>query len=66
MILKAQHDFDIDLSSSILIGDKQSDIEAGEKAGVGITTLFQSGQNTVMPFAIDNSKIFIPTSDKNI
>lgn len=35
MILKAQKDFDIDLSKSILIGDKQSDIEAGKRAGVG-------------------------------
>ena len=35
MILKAQKDFDIDLSQSILIGDKESDIEAGKKAGVG-------------------------------
>lgn len=35
MILKAQKDFDIDLSQSILIGDKQSDIEAGKRANVG-------------------------------
>lgn len=35
MILKAQKDFDIDLSKSILIGDKQSDIEAGKRANVG-------------------------------
>lgn len=35
MILKAAKDFNIDLSQSILIGDKQSDIEAGTRAGVG-------------------------------
>ena len=34
MILKAAKDFNIDLSQSILIGDKQSDIEAGKRAGV--------------------------------
>lgn len=35
MILKAAKDFNIDLSQSILIGDKESDIEAGKNAGVG-------------------------------
>lgn len=35
MILKAQKDFDIDLSQSILIGDKETDIEAGKRANVG-------------------------------
>ena len=34
MILKAQTDFNIDLEKSILIGDKQSDIDAGIKAGI--------------------------------
>lgn len=35
MVLKAQKDFDINLSQSILVGDKLSDIEAGLAAGVG-------------------------------
>ena len=35
MIFKARADFDIDLHNSILIGDKESDIEAGRRAGVG-------------------------------
>ncbi len=39
MILKAQHDFDIDLNQSILIGDKQSDIEAGNRAGIKVNIL---------------------------
>lgn len=43
MILKAQKDFDIDLSKSILIGDKQSDIDAGESAGVGDCRLVGGG-----------------------
>ena len=34
MILQAQIDFDLDLSSSVLIGDKISDIEAGAAAGI--------------------------------
>jgi len=36
MILQAAKEFDLDLSNSILIGDKESDVEAGEKAGVGM------------------------------
>jgi D-glycero-D-manno-heptose 1,7-bisphosphate phosphatase len=34
MILKAAHDFDIDIENSILIGDKDSDILAGKNAGI--------------------------------
>ena len=35
MILEAELDFDIDLKSSVLIGDKISDIKAGLSAGIG-------------------------------
>ena len=34
MLLSAAKDFDIDLSQSVLIGDKQSDIDAGSNAGI--------------------------------
>ena len=34
MIMKAQADFDIDLVNSVLVGDKDSDIEAGRAAGI--------------------------------
>lgn len=40
MILKACDEFDIDLTNSILIGDKVSDITAGRRAGVGRNILF--------------------------
>jgi D-glycero-D-manno-heptose 1,7-bisphosphate phosphatase len=40
MILQAQKDFSIDLGSSILIGDKVSDIQAGITAGVGTNLLY--------------------------
>lgn len=39
MIFQAQSDFDIDLSISMLIGDKKSDIQAGVAAGVGTNLL---------------------------
>ena len=42
MILQAQKDFFIDLNSSVLIGDKVSDIQAGISAGVGTNLLFSS------------------------
>ena len=35
MILRAQADFDLDLDRSVLVGDKESDIQAGRAAGVG-------------------------------
>ena len=40
MILQAQKDLSIDLSRSVLIGDKVSDIQAGTAAGVGTNLLF--------------------------
>ena len=39
MILEAELDFGIDLKSSVLIGDKISDIKAGLAAGIGKTIL---------------------------
>jgi D-glycero-D-manno-heptose 1,7-bisphosphate phosphatase len=43
MILQAQKDLAIDLSLSILIGDKFSDIQAGNAAGVGTSLLLAPG-----------------------
>lgn len=43
MILKAIDEYDIDPSSSILIGDKESDMAAGEAAGIS-KLLFLSDQ----------------------
>lgn len=39
MLLRAQSELDLDMASSILIGDKLSDIEAGRAAGVGTQIL---------------------------
>lgn len=40
MIEQALNDFDIDLSCSYIIGDKESDIEAGINGGIKTTILF--------------------------
>lgn len=42
MILQAQKNLSIDLSRSVLIGDKASDIQAGISANVGTNLLFAS------------------------
>lgn len=42
MILEAKRDFDIDMSKSIIVGDRASDIETGKRAGVK-TILVNSG-----------------------
>lgn len=39
MILRAAEEFDVDLSRSVLVGDKDTDIQAGIAAGVGINLL---------------------------
>jgi D-glycero-D-manno-heptose 1,7-bisphosphate phosphatase len=40
MILQAAREFDVDLSRSVLVGDKESDIQAGISAGVGFNILY--------------------------
>ena len=42
MILQAAEEFNLDLSQSILIGDKTGDIEAGKKAGLKKNYLIKS------------------------
>ncbi|MBS7526610.1 HAD family hydrolase [Fusibacter paucivorans] len=39
MLFKAKEEFDIDLKNSIIIGDKDSDMEAGRRAGIGLLLL---------------------------
>ncbi len=43
MLHRAQKDCQIDLSESILVGDKESDIQAGLAAGLATTVLVRSG-----------------------
>ncbi|HEY0817446.1 MAG TPA: HAD family hydrolase [Rhizobacter sp.] len=40
MILQAAREFDVDLAASVLLGDMETDIQAGTRAGVGRTLLF--------------------------
>lgn len=42
MILQAEKEFNLDLSKSVLVGDKESDIQAGITAGVGCNLLLDS------------------------
>lgn len=42
MILDAKNEFNIDLKNSILVGDKESDIEAALAAGIKTTYLFDA------------------------
>ena len=48
MILKAQKDFNIDLSKSILIGDKESDIQAGKTANIGRLIKFEKDTDNLL------------------
>ena len=44
MILQAVEELSIDVARSVLVGDKESDIEAGRRAGVGTTILLKSAR----------------------
>lgn len=41
MILQAAEEFGVDLEHSVLVGDKESDIEAGLAAGIGCNLLYR-------------------------
>ncbi|MFZ4759717.1 MAG: D-glycero-beta-D-manno-heptose 1,7-bisphosphate 7-phosphatase [Burkholderiaceae bacterium] len=43
MLLRARDELGVDLTRSVLIGDKRSDLEAGRAAGVGRLALVESG-----------------------
>ena len=51
MLIMAKEKYDLDMKSSILIGDKITDIKAGELAGVGKLLLY--GSNSVN-YSLDN------------
>lgn len=57
MIVKAALEYSLDLSESILIGDKFSDIKAGESAGINMNILVQTNH---LPTFIFNSKNSVP------
>ena len=44
MFIEAQNKYDIDMALSVCVGDKERDIQAGQKAGVGKNLLF-TGNN---------------------
>lgn len=45
MLLKAKEEFDLDLQNSIIIGDKERDIEAGLNAGLSESYLFDESKS---------------------
>lgn len=52
MILTAAQEYRIDLGKSVIIGDKNSDVEAGYNAGLGFKILMRSGYvSKPSPFA---------------
>ena len=44
MILKAATDFAVDLPGSVLVGDMETDIQAGVAAGVGVNLLYRPSE----------------------
>lgn len=40
MFLKAKEKYDIDMATSVSVGDKERDVIAGQRAGVGMNLLF--------------------------
>ncbi|TDQ56290.1 D-alpha,beta-D-heptose 1,7-bisphosphate phosphatase [Mesocricetibacter intestinalis] len=53
MLLQAIKELKIDPQMSVMIGDKPEDIQAGERAGIGIKVLVRSGK----PLSAENEKL---------
>lgn len=51
MILQAQHDLNLDLKNSILVGDRKCDIQAGIAAGVGCNILFKRDSSVELSYS---------------
>jgi len=52
MILQASEEFGVNLARSVLVGDKETDIQAGIAAGVGTNLLYRpSDAGRTSPFA---------------
>ena len=65
MLLSAIRDWDIDKGKSILIGDKMSDIQAGNTAGVGVNLLFNpAAEENYQPVIhhLSQAKMFLSSS----
>lgn len=71
MLFQAAAELKIDLARSILVGDKESDIQAGIAAGLGLTLLLTTSAGTSIPgcIAVDELRAVIshlrplPTAD---
>lgn len=50
MLLRAANDYSIDLAASVLVGDKQSDVDAAHAAGVGRAILCVDGDFSTVHF----------------
>jgi D-glycero-D-manno-heptose 1,7-bisphosphate phosphatase len=60
MILKAKADFALELADSVLVGDKDSDIEAGRAAGVGYNlTLLHGAEQRGNPARLEFSSLYV-------
>jgi D-glycero-D-manno-heptose 1,7-bisphosphate phosphatase len=46
MLLRAAREHDINLSQSIMVGDEEKDLLAGERAGVGLKILVKDGHDS--------------------
>ena len=73
MIHKAQHEMNLNLKSSILIGDNAIDIQAGIAAGVGLNILFAQKKNSKLIglhyhviSTLREALPFINSSEKNV
>lgn len=53
LILRARDELGLDLAGSVLVGDKERDLTAGRRAGVGRLVLIRSGQ----PLQADNTDL---------
>ena len=49
MLLQAIEEFPVDLARSLMVGDKDGDVEAGRRAGVGCCILIPSNNLGAVP-----------------
>lgn len=63
MLLQAARDFDLDLSRSLMIGDKTTDLEAGFNAGCRAGALVRSGHGREQDLSVFQGKAVVDAPD---
>jgi len=66
LLFQAQRKYNIDLSTSIMVGDSVKDIECARNAGCGKAVLVKTGKNSEAEYILKTKQIVVDYTAKNL